>query len=109
MTTKLVFLVEYGTDDNIERRHLFETDEEAKNFCKKELYLECDPKKTYLWQAKNRSESAKIITLVLKEKNDKLKPKIDIDKETYCTLTNFINSFDKMKKHIEELKLLLKK
>jgi hypothetical protein len=70
MKTKLFFLVEFGTDDHIERRHLFKTNEEAKNFCKKELYLQYNRKNGF-WQGEDRHEGAKIITLVLEEKDDK--------------------------------------
>lgn len=67
--TKLFFLVEYGTDNDIERRHLFKTNEEAKNFCKKELYLSYNRKNGF-WQGENKREGAQIITLILEE-NDK--------------------------------------
>jgi hypothetical protein len=70
MTDKLFFLVEYGTDYHIERRHLFETSEEAKNFCKKELHLKYNRKNGF-WQGENRFAGAKIITLTLEKTNDR--------------------------------------
>lgn len=70
MATKLFFLVEFGTDYQILRRDLFETNEEAKNFCKKELHLKYNRKNGF-WQGENKREGAKIITLILNEKNDK--------------------------------------
>ena len=66
---QLFFLVEYGTDNHIERRHLFKTNEEAKNFCKKELYLKYNRRNGF-WQGNDRHEGAQIITLVL-ERPDK--------------------------------------
>lgn len=66
MTEKvdLFFLVEYGTDQHIERRHLFRTNEEAKKFCKKELYAQYDRKSGY-WLNECVGYGAQIITLVL--------------------------------------------
>ena len=65
---ELFFLVEYGTDQHIERRHLFRTNEEAKNFCKKELYAQYDRKSGY-WLNEYVGYGAKIITLVLEANN----------------------------------------
>lgn len=62
--TKLFFLVEYGTDNYTERRHLFQTNDEAKNFCKKELCAQYDKKSGY-WLDQYMGYGAKIITLEL--------------------------------------------
>ena len=70
MTDKLFFLVEYGTDKHIDTRHLFKTNEEAKNFCKKELHLKYNRKNGF-WQGENRFAGAKITTLTLEKTNDK--------------------------------------
>ena len=61
---QLFFLVEYGTDNHIERRHLFKTNEEAKNFCKKELYLNYNRRNGF-WQGDSWGFKAEIITLTL--------------------------------------------
>jgi hypothetical protein len=62
--TELFFLVEYGTENHIERRHLFKTNKEAKKFCKKDLYATYNEKSGY-WVNQDTKYRAKIIILIL--------------------------------------------
>lgn len=63
--TELFYLVEYKSDEHVERRDLFTSNKKAKDFIKKHLYLMYD-KSTRFWTREDSYYYAEIITLICK-------------------------------------------
>ena len=63
---KLFYLVELKSDEHVHKRDLFSSNEKAKDFIKKDLYLPLYDKSTKFWTHEDSYLYAEKITLICK-------------------------------------------